>query len=145
VPASRDKRARPLLGPAAGAQARVTGGARFIHLGVNVERGLIFPQFQQSEFVRVEDALKDLELFAAGLFHDFNAASLEHLGEFIPLAGGCVDGDDEADGHLFFSHGCRLGVGAVGGDASSGGCRLALRYQAHHNHHRPTLHAGFCC
>src|SRR5436853_1190104 len=70
-----------------------------LQLRVVVERFLAFPQFQQREFVGVEDALKQLELLTARILAGSFAARLEGLREFGAFAGCGGDRDDEADGH----------------------------------------------
>src|SRR4051794_13844310 len=74
------------------------GGVAF---WVCVERRLIGPQFEQGELVRVERALENLELLAAGLGHALLAARLHRLRQFGPFAGRRGDRNDESDGHLF--------------------------------------------
>ena len=59
-----------------------------VDLGVDIERGLVGPQFQQREFVGVHHTLKYLELFAAGFLRDVGAALPEGLREFRPFAWG---------------------------------------------------------
>ena len=68
-----------------------------VYLGVDVERGLVGPQFQQREFVGVQRTLKDLELFAAGFLRDVGAALPEGLREFRPFAWGRIDRDDQSN------------------------------------------------
>ena len=58
---------------------------------MDIERGLVGPQFQQREFVGVQHTLKYLELFAAGFLRDVGAALPEGLREFRPFAWGRVD------------------------------------------------------
>src|SRR4030081_832504 len=62
-----------------------------VDLGVDIERGLVGPQFQQREFVGVQYTLKYLEVFAAGFLRDVGAALPEGLREFRPFAWGRID------------------------------------------------------
>src|SRR4051812_22731864 len=55
--------------------------ARGLQFRVVVERLLALPQFQEREFVGVEDALEQLELLTAGILARRLAARLESLGE----------------------------------------------------------------
>jgi hypothetical protein len=41
---------------------------------MDVQCGLVLPSFEESQLVGIYDALKDFELFAAGLFRYFGAA-----------------------------------------------------------------------
>src|SRR4051812_36017186 len=65
-----------------------------VDLGVNIERGLVGPQFQQREFVGIQHTLKYLELFAAGFLRDVGAALPEGLREFRPSPWSSIDRDD---------------------------------------------------
>jgi len=75
--------ARPAFRTQSGRQR----GARFIHAGMHVERGLILPQFQQHQLVGVERALEHLELLAARLFRHVGAAMPENGEQVGALAG----------------------------------------------------------
>src|SRR5262249_38301121 len=55
--------------------------------------------FEQDELVRVDRALKHLELLAAGLLCHFRAASAIGLRQLSTLAWLGLNGDDESDGH----------------------------------------------
>jgi len=77
------------------------GRAGRLQFGVVGERFRAVPQFQQGEFVGVEDALEDLEVLAARILLRFQAARLEGFRELGALAGRGCDRNDEADGHIF--------------------------------------------
>ena len=66
---------------------------------MDVERRLVGPELEQDERVRVEGALKDLELLAAGFPLHGAAAAGHRLGEFGALSRLGVHGDDETYGH----------------------------------------------
>src|SRR6185312_11348296 len=51
------------------------------------ERGLVLPQLQQRELVRIDDAAEHLELQAAGLGRHLLATTLQRLGELGALSG----------------------------------------------------------
>src|SRR5271169_6830721 len=70
-----------------------------LQFGVGVKRGLVLPQFEQDQRVRIEDALEHLELFAAGILPGNLAARLHRLCEFGAFAGCRVERDDEPDRH----------------------------------------------
>ena len=58
---------------------------------MDIECGLVGPQFQKREFVRVQHTLKYLELFAPGLLRDVGAALPEDLSKFRPFARDRID------------------------------------------------------
>ena len=70
---------------------------RCIDLCMDVERGLVGPQFEQGQLVGVEHALEDLELLAAGFLHDLRATVTENAREFRSFARGGVECDDQTD------------------------------------------------
>jgi hypothetical protein len=66
---------------------------------VDVERRLIGPALQQRQAVGIQNALKYLELLAAGLLRALDAALFEGLREFGAFAWDGGDADHETYGH----------------------------------------------
>src|SRR5947199_9607089 len=61
-----------------------------LQLRVVVERFLAFPQFQQREFVGVEDALKQLELLQPGSLREASQRGLKACANSAPLPDAAV-------------------------------------------------------
>jgi hypothetical protein len=70
-----------------------------VELRVRIKRYLVRPELEHDQLVRVQGALKDLELLAAGFLLHGAAAVGHRLGKLGTLAGLGVRGDDETDRH----------------------------------------------
>src|SRR5688572_20262983 len=70
---------------------------------MDVQRCLVAPAFQDRQFVRVDHALEQLELFTAGLFHHLCAARLVGLRQLRPFSRCRVDRYNESNRHIVSS------------------------------------------
>src|ERR1700733_8331847 len=77
---------------------------------MHIERGLVLPQFEQRQLVRVQHTLEHLELLTAGLLHDFRATSPKCLRELRTLSRFGCDRYDEADCHVVSSDALPMSV-----------------------------------
>src|SRR5262245_21348489 len=84
---------------AADAQIGPERRTRGVELRVRVEGGLVHPALEQRQPIGIRDALKDLELLAAGLFACLRTARLVRLRQLGALARCCGDGHHESDRH----------------------------------------------